>query len=157
MDPWIIILIALALMIVFLLAETVVPSGGVLGVCAALCAVTALVAAFYVNKWLGLGMLAAGVPVGILLSSLLVKVWQHTPVGKAVVLNTTMPAVEIERVPVGAVGRTVSVLRPMGEAEFGMITAQVISDLGTIEPGKSVKVIAVSPDGVARVRVVEES
>ncbi|MFT3786249.1 MAG: hypothetical protein QM770_08795 [Tepidisphaeraceae bacterium] len=56
-----------------------------------------------------------------------------------------------------ALGRTVTALRPMGEAEFGVVTAQVISDFGPIASGVAVKVTTITPDGIARVRVVESS
>lgn len=157
MDPWVIATLCLLFAAALVLIDLFVPSGGILAVASGVVALVGVAFMFVHNAWIGLAVLAALVLLAPVIGAGMVNVWQKTPVGRRVVLTAVTPPVEHERVKVGMTGRTVSTLRPMGEAEFGMLTAQVISDFGTIDRGKAVQVVAITPDGIARVRAVEET
>lgn len=157
MELWIIALLFLLVAAALVVVDLFVPSGGILAIGAGCIALIGVAFMFAHNGWAGLGVLAALVLLSPLVFSGMVAVWQKSPVGKRVTLTAVTPPVEHERVRVGMTGRTVSALRPMGEAEFGMLTAQVISEFGTIDRGKAVQVVSVTPDGIARVRLTEET
>lgn len=157
MEFWIIALVCLLLAAALVVIDLFVPSGGLIAIGAGVVALIGVAFMFAHNSWVGLGVLSALVLLSPLLFNGMVAVWQKSPIGKRVTLTAVTPPVEQERVRVGMTGRTVSALRPMGEAEFGMMTAQVISEFGTIDRGRLVQVVSLTPDGIARVRAAEES
>jgi membrane-bound ClpP family serine protease len=157
MEPWMLALFCLLFAVALVAIDLFVPSGGVLAIAAGVIGLVGVAFLFVHNSWLGLGVLTAIVLLAPFVFSGMVTAWQKSPIGKRVMLTAITPPVEQERVRVGMTGRTVSTLRPMGEAEFGMLTVQVISEFGTIDRGKPVHVVSLTPDGIARVRLVSES
>jgi len=147
------VFIFVGISLVLLLAELVIPSAGVLGIMSAISMVAAVVAAFFVNQWAGLGLLAGVIVVAPFAFKLLFAIWQRTPMGRQVVLTATLPPVQVQRIALGETGTTVSALRPMGEANFGALRIQVTSDSGPIPAGAIVVVVG-SKDDVAIVRTV---
>lgn len=135
------------------LLELFVPSGGLLGALAAICLVGSVVCGFMIDRWVGLGAAAAAVLLSPIAVKLGIEAWQRTPIGRKVMIDTTMKSIEHEPIRVGDVGRCVSDLRPMGEIEVGMVTVQATSGGPVIRHGTRVRVIDYV-DGVARVQAV---
>jgi len=153
MDPLLLILVCVILGLSLLAAELFIPSGGIIGLAAAAVFGIAIVTGFVVSTWLGLAMLVGGLVASPFVFSAMMKLWQKTPAGRALVLNSSTPAMDRPRAPLDSSGVTVTQLRPMGEAEFGTSTFEVISETGSLERGIRVRVVGHRDDGVAVVRV----
>ena len=143
------ILLALALAVV----EMFVPSGGVLGVLAALAAGAGVIVAYYygglVVGTLFLGVVALAVPA---LLALAVQVWPHTPIGRSVLI--ALPETEEKVLPedpqrqrlkklVGRRGVARSDMLPSGAVQIDKHTYDAVADGMAIDAGQSVQVIAV--------------
>lgn len=150
MDPILILILLLAAAIVMVVSEAFLPTHGVLGGVGVVLAIVAVAIGFRISAATGASVFAACAVAAPILTILVLKTWQHSPIGKRITLNATTAPIEHEQIHIGDVGRTISVLRPMGEAEFGPVTVQVITNTGTIESGQRVKVVAYR-DGVATV------
>jgi len=138
--------------VLLLLAEIFIPSYGILTV-------------------VGLGLLVAGImqtfqhsgrDAGIIavvacavfvptLSVLAIKYWKRTPFGKLIappnpVLTTDDTTVPVEQINalIGAAGRSVSTLRPVGICEFDGHRVSCVAQFGMIEPGVEVQGIGIS-------------
>lgn len=155
MDPILILALLLAAAIVLVVSEAFLPTHGVLGGVGVMLAIVAVVIGFRISTATGAGVFAACAVAAPILTILVLKTWQRSPIGKRITLTATTAPIEHEQIRVGDVGRTISALRPMGEAEFGPVTVQVQTNTGTIEPGRKVKVIAYR-DGVATVEIARE-
>lgn len=138
-----------------LLAEALLPTQGVLGVLGGAALVGAVIAIFLLGPWYGIATLALLVLISPFVFMWMMRIWPKTPVGKRLVLNAvvsgTSPA---PKVSVGAIGTTVTELRPIGECDFEDQRIEVISELGLIDPGTQVKVVAHEPDGRPIVRAI---
>jgi membrane-bound ClpP family serine protease len=77
-------------------------------------------------------------------------------VGRRIILQPLQTAPAPAAVAIGQTGVAVSELRPMGECDFGNQRIEVISELGMIQPGQKVKVVAIN-SGRPTVRVVVET
>jgi membrane-bound ClpP family serine protease len=153
MSPLIVILIFLLLAAGFAALELLLPSYGILSIASGLCVLIAVAACFSINQWVGVGALAITVLSAPVVLAVAFKIYPHTPVGRRMVLTTNAPTPTVESVRVGQQGTTTTALRPMGEAEFGVLTIQVISQTGTpINAGTRIEVVASRSDGVAVVR-----
>jgi len=144
---WFLILLLVAA--VLLAAELVIPSHGILTVlaCAALLGMAYF--AFTINRWFGLGSLAALAIFGPIVGALMLGVWQRSPIGRRLTLTAVVANPPRPTILVGSVGTTLGELRPMGECEFGDIRVRACSEMGDVIPaGRAVKVIAVSSDVV---------
>ncbi|HQY87858.1 MAG TPA: hypothetical protein PK402_04315 [Tepidisphaeraceae bacterium] len=153
MSPILLISILLIVGVALILLDLFVPSGGALSVFGSLSILGAIGVTFTINKWLGLGSLAAGILMMPFALKLGLEFWQRTPIGKRVTLTATTLPIEHEPIRIGDVGRAVSELKPMGEIEIGLITVQAKSGGAVIRPGTSVQVVEWQ-DGVATVRAV---
>jgi membrane-bound serine protease (ClpP class) len=141
---------------VFLLvAELGLPTHGIVGVMGVLSILAGVGACFFINAWLGLGILLALVAVTPFAWMAFVNLWPRTPMGKRLVLSEISGAVMPSGVRVGQVGVTVTELRPWGECEFDGLRVEATSEYGIIGLGKSVRVIALT-DGRAVVREINE-
>ena len=158
MTPLTVAILCFAAGIVLLLAEVVLPSGGVLGVLAALALVIGVGACFKISKYAGLAAALTLVFAAPFAAALWVKVWPHTFAGKRLILG---PASEVaaghapsaSAVRVGQVGVVVNELRPGGTCEFGATRTEARSEHGIIPAGRRVEVVAVV-DGRPLVRAV---
>jgi membrane-bound ClpP family serine protease len=143
------LLLALALAVV----EMFVPSGGVLGVLAALAAAAGVTVAYYYGGMLigtiFLGAVAIAVPA---LLALAVQVWPHTPIGRSVLI--TLPESEEEVLPedpqrellknlVGRRGVARSDMLPSGAVQIDKQTYDAVTDGMAIDARQSVQVVAV--------------
>jgi len=133
--------------IVLLFAELVLPAHGLVGLLGIGMIIAAVVVAFFINMWLGLGSLAVGSALGPVLGIWLVKVWPRTRLGRVLVLpshdNAPRP-IEPLPVQIGQSGVTISELRPMGTCEFAGQRMEAISELGMIPPGKAIRVVSIT-------------
>jgi len=142
MTPTLLIIICLITAAILMVAEVLLPSHGVLGVLALLAYVTAIGACFYINRYIGLGVLIASLVAAPFAAAGLIGLWQKSPVGRRMVLHPTSEHVAPPLVPIGAQGICISELKPMGECEFGEQRIEVMSELNMIAPGSRVHVVA---------------
>ena len=153
MEPLVILCLLIAAALVLIVAEAFLPTHGVLGGVGVVLVIVAIAVAFSISTTLGASVFAGSAVAAPIVTILVLKTWQRSPIGKRITLNATTPPIEHEHIRVGDLGTTISALRPMGEAEFGPVTVQVAAHSGSIEPGRRVKVIAYR-DGIATVEVV---
>lgn len=159
---WGLALLALALVVLGL--ELFVPSGGVLGITAAVLAVAGVVCLFKVDtKWGAIGGLFVLVmgPAALFVG---LKIWPHTPMGRRVIgtptdeeLNARREAEEAERrrdaAMIGQEGTVLTDLRPVGTVEIAGRRYDALSELMVVPRGARVRVTGF--DGVqVRVRQV---
>ena len=156
MDPVLLILLLVAAAALLLFGDLFVPSGGIMSVVGAGLLLTAVVVCFTINRWLGLAVLFGLTVASPFVAAGMIKAWQRTPVGRKMTLadvptHTPPPPV----VRVGSSGRTLTALRPMGEAEFateaGPVVAQATAEFGDLPPHAAVRVVHFK-DGLATVR-----
>src|SRR5690606_21129829 len=107
-----------------------------------------------IDRWLGLGVLLAGVIAAPFIGAWLVRIYPKTPVGRAMLLRDDPVIVTPPPVHIGQQGRAMTTLRPSGEVEFENERLEVISEGPIIPSGKPVKVVAIN-NGRAVVREVE--
>ena len=147
---WLITLLSIAL--ILYVAEVFIPSHGVLTILATGCLVVCVAICFAIDRWLGVGVMAALAVLGPIGIALGVSAWQRTPIGRRMVLTSSVGEAPKPFVLVGSVGTSVTELRPMGECEFDGNRIEARSELGRIVPaGQQVTVISLH-DGVAVVR-----
>ncbi|MFT7642331.1 MAG: membrane-bound ClpP family serine protease [Pirellulaceae bacterium] len=152
MDPllWTIVLLLAG---VFLLAlEFFVPSGGSLGLFAAICFVAAIFYAYYHSVAAGTVVLIGELVMIPAMIGLLIKVWPHTPIGRRMILITpaddkaTIPQTdEYQRIlslP-GKVGIAKSRMMPSGAIVVEEFTYDAVSEGMPIDEGSRVEVIQV--------------
>ena len=155
MSPLALILILVAAGVVLIVADVILPSGGLLTVVGAGALLTANIICFTIDRWLGLGVLFAGVAAAPFVATGLVAAWKRTPIGKQMILDYSESAPPREVVRVGLTGRSLTALRPMGECvfagDFGEATIQCKSEFGDLPPDTAVRVTHVK-DGLATVR-----
>jgi membrane-bound serine protease (ClpP class) len=153
MDPLVILCLLIAAALLLIVIEAFLPTHGVLGGVGVLLLIVAIAVGFTINTATGASVFAGSAIATPLLTILVLKTWQRSPIGRRITLNATTQPLEHEQIRVGDVGTTVSALRPMGEAEFGPVTVQVAAHTGSIDAGKRIKVIAYR-DGIATVEVL---
>lgn len=146
-------MLAVAVGVVLLVAEALLPTHGVLGVLGVASIGVAIGACFYVNAWLGLGVLIAAALVSPLIGAGFVKIYPHTPIGRKMVLQPPASRTTPPPIHVGQTGVAASELRPMGECDFGDQRVEVISEYGMIPSGTKVKVVAIN-NGRPAVRMI---
>lgn len=152
---WFIILFFIAA--ILLAAELVIPSHGLLTVLAGAALLCMVGVSFSVGRWFGFSALVALAILGPVGGSVMIRLWQRSPIGRRIVLHSVVENPPRATVLVGATGVTMSEIRPMGDAEFGDIRLRARSEMGDVIPaGRAVTVIAVS-DGVATVRATESN
>ena len=155
MSPLVLILLLVAAGAVLIVADLILPSGGILSVLGVGALLTAVIVCFTINRYLGLAVLFGGVVASPFVAAGILAAWKRTPVARAMVLDHTEPAPPREIVRVGLVGQTLSALRPMGECvfhgDFGETTIQCKSEFGDLPPGAAVRVTHYK-DGLATVR-----
>lgn len=143
---WIAALIALSILVFAL--EVAVPSGGLLGMASAACAVIVVVLLFCISVMagmIGLLCLVIAIPVALWLS---LKLWPLTPVAKWLTLRSRHPAQSTtsNRDLIGAQGQAITDLRPVGICEINGDRHECLADTGMIDRGARVTVV--SADGM---------
>lgn len=132
--------------VVLLVGEVLLPTHGILGVAGLLGIAAAIATCFVIDRILGIGVLLASVIAAPFVVGLGVRLWERTPIGRRIVLQT--PVDDVPRAPLVRIGQTglaVTELRPMGECEFdGGLRLEATSEHGIIPIGRSVRVVALS-------------
>jgi membrane-bound ClpP family serine protease len=160
MDPLLLIALLVVGAVVLLFGDLFIPSGGIMSVVGVGMLLTAVFVCFTINRWLGLATLFGVTVASPFVVSGMIKAWRKTPVGKKLLLRDedALGRLPKDVVRVGSTGRTLSALRPMGEAEFeisGVGTViQAKSELGDLPPDHPIRVIHFN-DGVATVRPID--
>ena len=156
MDPILLAYILIAVGVVLVLAELVVPSGFILvaiGICCAFIGVGLLfVHGSTETALMALLSLCVGGP---LLGGLVFYLWPYSPMGRKLIKAAeqdatiaSMPAnLELEALR-SKIGRAVSALRPSGVAEFDGRRIDVITEGLMVEPGQWVKCVEVRANKV---------
>jgi membrane-bound ClpP family serine protease len=156
MDPLLLAYILIAVGVILVLAELFVPSGFILVVIGACCALVGVGLVFVhgslENGLMALLSLCVGGP---LLGGLLFYLWPYSPMGRRLIRTAeedvtvaNMPAnVELEGLR-GKTGRAVSPLRPSGVAVFDGRRIDVLTEGLMVEPGQWVKCVEVRANKV---------
>ena len=151
MEPllWSVLLLVAAMGLIAL--EIFFPSGGVLGVLAALAVVASLAVAFTGGMMTGTIMMVVTIVVVPLVVAGAVRWWPHTPIGRMIVLG--IPASDDEVLPDTAEYHLGELVGKRGVAKTKMLPSGVVlidgdaydasSDGTAIDPGQPIRVIAV--------------
>jgi membrane-bound ClpP family serine protease len=153
MSPLVFAAVLLFFALALAVLEMFVPSGGVLGVLAALAAAAGVVIAYYFGGVLAgtlfLGAVAIAVPV---LLAVAVQVWPHTPIGRSVLI--ALPESEEDVLPddaerqrlknlIGRRGTARSDMLPSGAVQIDKHVYDAVADGMAIDAGQAVQVVAV--------------
>src|SRR5688572_16758102 len=148
MDPllWATLLLLLAVALVMI--EVFIPSGGVIGVLAALSVMRSVGMAFYRSPGTGLTFLVLALVALPAALTLALKIWPETPLGRRILPSIptsqeVLPDSDYRRSLqelVGKFGRAKSLMLPSGAAEIGGRTVDAVSDGVAIEAGQMVRV-----------------
>ena len=150
---WALILLGMAVVLFF--AELFVPTGGVLGVAAALCLIGGIICLFWIDTTYGI--------IGIVVTMLALPfafalglwIWPSTPIAKAMMLGSEDDEDELEtdgqavrdipthesQISVGVEGKSLTELRPVGTCLLDGKRQECLSVSGLIEVGERVKVV----------------
>ncbi len=152
MEPllWSILLFIAALGLIAL--EIFIPSGGVLGILAALALIASLAVAFSGGTMTGTAMLIVTIVVVPTVLAVAVRWWPHTPIGRLIVLQT--PESEDDVLPdtpeyrslnalVGKRGVAKTKMLPSGVIVIDDETYDAMADSMAVERGQPIRVTAV--------------
>lgn len=152
MEPllWSILLFVAALGLIAL--EIFIPSGGVLGILAALALIASLAVAFSGGTMTGTAMLIVTIVVVPTVLAVAVRWWPHTPIGRLIVLQT--PESEDDVLPdtpeyrslnalVGKRGVAKTKMLPSGVIVIDDETYDAMADGMAVERGQPIRVTAV--------------
>lgn len=142
LEGYALVTLLMAIGVVLLIAELLLPSHGSLGLGSAGCILGAIIVASRQNAWAGLGLLVGVAAATPFVWVAFVKIWPKTPVGRRVVLPPIMNDPPSPLVRIGQAGVTLSELRPIGVCDFDGIRLEAQSEHGSVGPGQTVKVIA---------------
>lgn len=152
MDPLLVWGIALlAISAVILVIELFVPSGGMLGITAAVVAVAGVVCLWRYDTTAGISGTLAVLVLGPLAFSFMLKIWPHTPMGRRLINAPTeeeqMAQRQIEEQEktkrlalVGKEGTALTDLRPVGLVEIAGHRYEVLSETHFIPTASKVRV-----------------
>jgi membrane-bound ClpP family serine protease len=143
MSPTLLILALFAAAAVFLVAELMLPTQGLLGLLGIGAIIAAIVEGFRINQWLGLSLMLAVLILSPFAITLAINIWPRTPIGRRILLPRVVSIVTPPHIGVGQVGVTVSELRPMGYGEFDQQRFEVRSETGLIPTGSRIRVVNV--------------
>src|SRR4051794_10606105 len=129
--------------IVLIVLELALPTQAILGVMGGVAIVGAIGVAFFIQRWLGVGLLVGTVIASPFVATLAMNLWPRTPVGRRVFLPPVESNVVPPRVGLGQTGIAVSELRPMGWVDFADERHEVRSEINIIRPGTRVKVVSI--------------
>jgi membrane-bound serine protease (ClpP class) len=142
----------LAIGAVLAFTELFVPTGGLLAIGTAVCLVASVVLFFMHSPVWGFAALlsyCAGAPLALVYGF---KLWARSPVARRMVLGGT-DADDEEGAPIrgdartgvhiGDTGTVITGLRPVGTARFGTERVEVLSEIGFVDAGAEVEVVAV--------------
>ncbi|MFM9957129.1 MAG: NfeD family protein [Phycisphaerales bacterium] len=154
----------LAAAVLLFVVELFIPSGGLLGVVAAVAAIAACVAFWRAGTWWGVSATLFVLTATPIAFNFAIKIMPHTPMGRALILGEgedevqrraieTMREAEATKAIIGATGVAVTPLRPVGMAEIEGQRIEVLAEGGPIDAGTKVRISGVI-DNQVRVRGV---
>ena len=141
----------MAVMFVLLAAELFIPTGGVLGIAAAVVGIAALLCLFrYDTTWGLSGVLALLVLVPAF-AVFAFRVWPHTPMGRRIIGTPTEEELEAARLAelqerrrlaalVGQEGVAMTALRPVGVIEVGGERFDALAETTFVAAGTKVRI-----------------
>jgi membrane-bound ClpP family serine protease len=148
---------------VLIVTEIFVPSGGLISITALACLVAGLMIFFKLNqipRWLDIVIPLVEIPV-VLYGAY--KIFPKTRFGKSVTLappqkqpGEGVPDTENLKALLGAVGKVITPLRPVGTADFNGRRLECVAEGGYVDRGMKVRVIKVESTQLT-VRLVEDS
>lgn len=143
----------LALAVVLLLLELLVPSGGALAVATGVSAIASVAAMFAYDLTWGAVYLAVLCAAAPLIGLGMLKLWTNTPIARRMVLSDETAAAGTRGIAVGDEGVTLTVLRPVGTVRIGSARIDGLAESGFIDVGRRV-VVTELVDGNAKVREI---
>lgn len=145
-------LAALVAGLLFILAEVFIPSHGILSILAVLSVVASLIMAGHLSTFWFVFMVLLVVVLLPTVIGLGLRIWPHTFVGKRIFLekpqaddvpsHTKAAGIDLQRY-VGAIGKTLTPLRPSGFVEIDGRRIDTLSEGTMVEAGQYVRVLAV--------------
>lgn len=164
MDWWLVfavfLYVASALLII---AEVFVPSGGLLTICAVACLAGGVVIFFQHSPtagWAGVVIAVVLIPTTLVVAY---RIFPKTKFGQMVMLRPreskagdAVPDSDELKEMLGAEGKVVSPLRPVGMVDFAGERLECVAEGGFVEKDKKVKVVRVQSTQLT-VRVIEET
>jgi membrane-bound ClpP family serine protease len=147
-------LVLLGAGVLMLLAEMFLPTGGLLGILAGLCAAAGIIILFKHDTTWGFTALLCVLILGPMAAGFLVKVWPHTPIGRAIFGTPSEDEVQKQRLSeeaeretwlalVGKEGLVLSDLRPVGIVEIDGRRYDALCETTLIRAGQKVRVTSV--------------
>ncbi|MEO0476219.1 MAG: NfeD family protein, partial [Planctomycetota bacterium] len=144
-------IIAFGVAITLLVLEAFLPSGGVLGVLAGICALAGIVMFFRFDTMWGMVSMAVALMATPFIIGAMLWVWPNTPIGRALTLDAEQERVNVDRrgddsdgaITVGLEGEALTELRPVGACRLDGQRIDCISQAGVIEKGTKVRVVGV--------------
>lgn len=153
-NPAILALVLMAVGIITLIAELLLPSFGVLGILGVASILGSVVTCFWINQYLGMGMLVLLAVASPFVFSLAMHLWQRMPLGRRMILLHSESAPAKPLYSLGQIGTAMTEMRPTGECEFEDKRLEAMSELGIIAAGSKVKIVSLG-ESMPVVRKVE--
>jgi membrane-bound serine protease (ClpP class) len=135
---------------VLLVAEVFIPSGGLISLCALACLVGGVSIFFRhsnIMGWVGIGIAVVLIPSVLIITY---RILPQTRFGRAVTLmppqrrqGDAIPDTEQLQALLGATGRVITPLRPVGMCDFSGQRLECVAESGYVDKGKNVEVIRV--------------
>jgi membrane-bound ClpP family serine protease len=147
-------LVLMAVGMITLIAELLLPTFGVLGIVGVVCILGSIATCFWINQYLGIALLVILAIASPLLFSWAMRLWQRTPIGRKMILVHAESAPAKPRYSLGQIGIAMTAMRPIGECEFESKRMEAMSELGIISAGSKVKIVSLG-DSMPVVRKVE--
>lgn len=155
----------LAAGILLVVVEVFIPSGGLIAVAAAGCAIAGVYCLFRVGTTWGLAGIGAVLVLGPASFGFALRIWPHTPIGRKMLMGeVTEEQLEAQRAEeerqreqframVGAEGVALTPLRPIGAVRIGSEKFEALAETTIIEAGQKVRVVA-AQDNQLKVRAI---
>lgn len=147
-------LVLMAIGIITLIAELLLPTFGVLGIVGVVCMLGSIATCFWINQYLGVALLVVLAIASPLLFSWGMRLWQRTPIGRKMILVHSESAPAKPQYALGQIGIAMTAMRPIGECEFDSRRLEAMSELGIISAGSKVKIVSLG-DSMPVVRKME--
>ena len=154
----------LAASLLLVIIEVFVPSGGLIAITAAGCAIAGIVFLFRFKTSWGVSGTLAMLVLGPTAFGFALKVWPSTPIGRRMLGAKTPEEEEADRLAelkerqkqqslVGAEGTVLTDLRPVGMIQIDSVRMEALSEMGVIRAGTRVRVTVVESNQI-KVRAV---
>ena len=144
-------IIAFGVAVTLLVLEAFLPSGGVLGLLAGLCAIAGIVMFFMFDDTWGMVSMAVALLATPFIIGAMLWIWPNTPIGRALTLDEEQARINTDTgtadgdgtIQVGIEGEALTELRPVGACRLNGKRIDCIAQTGVIEKGTQVRVIGV--------------